>query len=314
MATGIHEEMLKDQVRTLTYRNSIYHNKHLFRGKIVLDVGCGTGILSMFAARAGAKHVYGVDCSQIIEHAQSIVKDNHLEHAITMIKGKIEEVELPVDEVDVIVAEWMGYCLFYESMLETVLFARDKWLKPGGLLFPDKACLYLTAIEDRKYKDEKIYWWDSVYGFNMSSIRDVALKEPLVDVVEPQQIVCDSCLIKEVDLYTVQTKELTFSSPFCLTSRRNDYIDAVVAYFTVEFTKCHKRTGISTSPEARYTHWKQTVFYIDDCLTIKTGEQLSGLFSMAPNPKNKRDLDFDISYNFEGELMQANVKQKYHMR
>ena len=52
--------MLKDQVRTLTYRNSIYHNKHLFRGKIVLDVGCGTGILSMFAARAGAKHVYGV--------------------------------------------------------------------------------------------------------------------------------------------------------------------------------------------------------------------------------------------------------------
>ena len=57
---GIHEEMLKDQVRTLTYRNAIYHNKHLFRGKIILDVGCGTGILSMFAAKAGAKHVYGV--------------------------------------------------------------------------------------------------------------------------------------------------------------------------------------------------------------------------------------------------------------
>lgn len=57
---GIHEEMLKDQVRTLTYRNAMYHNKHLFKGKIVLDVGCGTGILSMFAARAGAKHVYGV--------------------------------------------------------------------------------------------------------------------------------------------------------------------------------------------------------------------------------------------------------------
>ena len=60
LSLGIHEEMLKDQVRTLTYRNAIYHNKHLFRGKIVLDVGCGTGILSMFAARAGAKHVYGV--------------------------------------------------------------------------------------------------------------------------------------------------------------------------------------------------------------------------------------------------------------
>jgi protein arginine N-methyltransferase 1 len=52
--------MLKDEVRTLAYRNSIYNNKHLFKDKVVLDVGCGTGILSMFAAKAGAKHVYGV--------------------------------------------------------------------------------------------------------------------------------------------------------------------------------------------------------------------------------------------------------------
>lgn len=62
MNTGIHEEMLKDEVRTLTYRNAIYHNKHLVKDKVVLDVGCGTGILSMFAARAGAKHVIGVSC------------------------------------------------------------------------------------------------------------------------------------------------------------------------------------------------------------------------------------------------------------
>jgi len=52
---GIHEEMLKDEVRTLTYRNSMFHNKHLFKDKVVLDVGCGTGILSMFAAKAGAR-------------------------------------------------------------------------------------------------------------------------------------------------------------------------------------------------------------------------------------------------------------------
>merc|ERR1719342_1036227 len=60
--------MLKDEVRTLTYKNSIVHNKHLFRGKVVLDVGCGTGVLSMFAAKAGAK-VIGVECSSIIDYA-----------------------------------------------------------------------------------------------------------------------------------------------------------------------------------------------------------------------------------------------------
>lgn len=47
---------------------------------------------------------------------------------VSIIKGKVEEVELPVEKVDIIISEWMGYCLFYESMLNTVIYARDKWL------------------------------------------------------------------------------------------------------------------------------------------------------------------------------------------
>ena len=54
--------MLKDETRTITYRNALLHNKHLVRDKIVLDVGCGTGILCLFAVKAGAKHVIGVCC------------------------------------------------------------------------------------------------------------------------------------------------------------------------------------------------------------------------------------------------------------
>jgi protein arginine N-methyltransferase 1 len=92
---GIHEEMLKDEVRMRCYRNSIMNNKHLFKDKIVLDVGCGTGIMSMFAAKAGAKKVFGIDYSDIVFQAQQIVKDNKLDDVVTLIKGKAEEVELP---------------------------------------------------------------------------------------------------------------------------------------------------------------------------------------------------------------------------
>nr|NVI69795.1 arginine methyltransferase 1 [Cucujiformia] len=248
------------EVRTLTYRNSMYHNKHLFNGKIVMDIGCGTGILSMFAAKAGAKQVIAIECSNIVDYAKKIIETNKLDHIITIVKGKVEEVTLPpgIEKVDIIISEWMGYCLFYESMLDTVLFARDKWLKPDGLLFPDRCSLFVTAIEDRQYKDEKINWWDDVYGFDMSSIRKIAISEPLVDVVDPKQVVTNSCLLKEVDLYTVKKEDLEFSSPFNLICRRNDYIQAFVTFFNVEFTKCHKRLGFTTAPDAAYTHWKQT--------------------------------------------------------
>jgi protein arginine N-methyltransferase 1 len=119
--------MLKDEVRTVSYRNSIYQNQHLFKDKVVLDVGCGTGILCMFAAKAGAKMVIGVDMSNIIDQAKIIVKDNKLDDKIILLKGKMEDVVLPVEKVDIIISEWMGYCLLYETMLNTVLYARDRF-------------------------------------------------------------------------------------------------------------------------------------------------------------------------------------------
>lgn len=313
---GIHEEMLKDEVRTLTYRNAMYHNKHLFKDKIVLDIGCGTGILSMFAAKAGAARVFGIECSNIVEYAKKIVEANGLSEIVSIVKGKVEEVELPdgITKVDIIISEWMGYCLFYESMLDTVLYARDKWLQPDGLMFPDRATLFVCAIEDRQYKDEKINWWDDVYGFDMSSIRKVAISEPLVDVVDPKQVVTNACLVKEVDLYTVKKEDLDFSSPFHLQVRRNDYIQALVTYFTIEFSKCHKRTGFSTAPDAQYTHWKQTVFYFDEYMTVKKNDEITGVFAMKPNARNNRDLDFTLEIDFKGDCGEMHEVNHYRMR
>jgi len=313
---GIHEEMLKDEVRTMTYRNSMYHNKHLFRGKTVLDVGCGTGILSMFAAKAGAARVIGIECSNIADHARTIVKENKLDHIVVIVKGKVEEIELPegVDKVDIIISEWMGYCLFYESMLETVLHARDRWLRPDGMLFPDKCSLYITAIEDRQYKDDKIHWWEDVYGFNMGCLRHVAIREPLVDVVDQKMVVSNHCQLLEVDLNTLKKEDLAFDVPYELQVRHDDYVHAVVTFFTVEFSKCHKKTGFSTSPDAPYTHWKQTVFYLNDYATVKKGEVITGRFSLKQNSRNNRDLDFQIKVDFEGELGSLHEDNIYRMR
>lgn len=94
--------------------------------------------------------------STIIEKAKEIVEVNGMSDKITLLQGKMEEVTLPVDKVDIIISEWMGYFLLYESMLDTVLLARDRYLAPGGLIFPDKAQIYMAAIEDGDYKEEKI--------------------------------------------------------------------------------------------------------------------------------------------------------------
>ena len=109
-------------------------NAEVFKDKIVLDIGCGTGILSIFAARAGAKHVYGIEFADIADYAKEIIKKINLSDKITIFKSKVEETTLPVDKVDIIISEWMGYFLLYESMLDTVLYARDKWLTKDGYI------------------------------------------------------------------------------------------------------------------------------------------------------------------------------------
>lgn len=311
---GIHEEMLKDDVRTKSYRNAILNNKHLFKGKTVLDVGCGTGILSLFAAKAGATKVIGIDYSDIIIQAKQIVNDNNMNNIVILIQGKIEEVELPVDKVDIIISEWMGYCLLYESMLQSVIIARDKWLKPEGILFPDKANIYITAIEDAEYKEDKINFWDNVYGFNMSCIKKLAIQEPLVDVVESNQIMATSSKIFSLDLSTIRVEDLSFRVPFRVIANRDDFCHALVTFFDIEFSKCLKPIYFSTGPHAQYTHWKQTVFYLEDVLSMKKGEEIRGEFSCKPNSKNFRELDITITYQFQGEYDTVKSTQNYFLR
>ena len=275
--------------------------------------------------------------STIILKAREIVEINGMSDRITLLQGKMEEVVLPCDKVDIIISEWMGYFLLYESMLDTVLYARDNYLAKGtGLIFPDKATIWIAGIEDGEYKEEKIgcesrshsYMfksaadrnsdartvWDNVYGFNYTPLKHTALSEPLVDTVEMKAVVTDPAKVLTLDLYNCNADDLTFSIPFSMRVRRDDFIHALVSWFDIDFTACHKPISFSTGPHTKYTHWKQTVFYLHEVLTVRESEDVSGVLAVRPNSKNRRDLDIDISYSFDCDNLARRTSGKCEYR
>ena len=124
---------MEDTVRTPKYRDAILQNPTNFRGKVVMDVGCGSGILSLFAAQAGAAKVYACEASGAAEIARTLIKANGFENIVEVIQGKIEDItheKIPRNSIDVIVSEPLGTFLLNERMLETYIIARDMFLKP----------------------------------------------------------------------------------------------------------------------------------------------------------------------------------------
>ena len=306
---GIHEDMLKDKVRTLAYKNAIFTNPKLFKGKVVLDVGAGTGILSMFAAKAGARKVYAVEKSSIVDYAREIVKINGYADVIEVIQGTVEEIDLP-EKVDVIISEWMGYCLLYESMLPSVISARDRFMKEDGTMFPNQAKMYICAIEDAEYRARKIGFWDNVYGFDYSPIKKWALLEPLVETCPSDRILTKEATILDLDLNKCSIADLTITAKFTLTSSENDMMHAFVTWFDCFFHGPECSIELTTSPYRKETHWSQTIFYLETPVRVTPEEPIQGVFHMEPNLRNPRDQDFKIEFTNNGQ----HYSQLYKMR
>lgn len=282
----IHAEMLQDRCRTEAYRDFIFSNPSLVVDKDVLDVGCGTGILSMFCAKAGARSVTAVDNSKIVDKAKDIIRKNQLADKINIVEGKIEEVQLE-KKYDILISEWMGYALLFECMLDSVIKAREMYLRPGGLMVPSRAALFLSAVSDTAQYEKRFGFWKDVYDFDMSTVIPELYKEAVVELVDSRHIISESSGFKSFDLSSVQIKDLEFKSPYQLDISRPLPLTALVVYFSCYFDG-ELSTSLHTSPSSEPTHWMQTVLYLESVLDAKIGDVIEGNIEFRKNPCVKR--------------------------
>ena len=223
------QNMLQDSVRTGTYYNAVCYNASDFEGKVVLDVGTGSGILSLFAAQAGAKKVYAVECSGMVRYARQLIRANGFENVIQVILGKVEEVEIP-EKVDIIISEPMGFLLVHERMLESYITARDRFLKPGGLMFPTNGTIFLSVFSDddvyKEMKSKSKFWKQKdFYGFDITCLKADAQREvfnqPIVGYIPTSSLITATTATHVIDFQkdsvtSLHHIQIPFS--FCITS------------------------------------------------------------------------------------------------
>lgn len=289
---GIHHDMLFDKVRTESYKSAILDNPDVMKDKTVMDLGCGTGILSMFVATAGASQVIAIDQSDIVYNAMDIVRENNLQDKIKIIKGRLEDTKLP-DKVDIIVSEWMGYFLLFEGMLDSFIYARDNYLKPGGLLLPNKCNISLVGSGDSETHHRFISCWSDVYGYKMNCMKSEVIREASIDIANPEHLITTPHELCNIDLTTCTTETVNFSSEFKLNVLRDGNLSFFVGYFDT-FFDLPKPVTFSTGPQAIPTHWKQTVFYLKDPIPVKKDDCLTGTLICSRNTSDIRGLVVQI--------------------
>ncbi|KAL7587334.1 protein arginine N-methyltransferase PRMT10 [Lactuca sativa] len=321
------KEMLSDRVRMDAYYNSVFHNKHHFIGKTVLDVGTGSGILAIWCAQAGAKKVYAVEATKMAVHARELVKSNHLQDVIEVIEGSIEDITLP-EKVDVIISEWMGYFLLRESMFDSVICARDRWLKPNGIMYPSHARMWLAPIRsglaDHKMSDYEgsmddwhgfLKETEAYYGVNMSVLTKPFSKEQKKYYLEtsvwnslhPNQVVGTPAILKEIDCLKVTVEEIlkVEANISSLVTKEDTRLCGFGGWFDVHFKGSEENPAesdveLTTAPsQDDGTHWGQQVFLLHPHARVNEGEEIFVNFSMTRAEDNHRLMKVDLGYSIK---------------
>ena len=308
----VHQQnMMQDAVRTGAYQTAITENAPDFAGKTVLDVGTGSGILAVFAARAGAARVYAVEASGVAERAATLISANGLAGVITVIRARIEEVVLPpaggpaaaageAPGVDVIISEPMGFMLVHERMLESYMIARQRFLRPGGRMFPSTGTIFAAPFSDAVLWQEQVTkaaFWQSTdyYGLDITCLADAAaddhFAQPVVGYVDAASLLSAARATRVIDFEHDEPESLhdmTLELDFPVD--KTGLCHGLGLWFDVLFDGTSVKHVLSTAPTEPATHWYQCRLVLREPLAVNARQRIKGSLRMQANASYSYDL------------------------
>ena len=182
-------------------------------------------------------------------------------------------------QVDCVVSEWMGFHLLHEAMLDSVLFARAKWLRPGGRMLPCTARVFAAPVCMDAFCADKFGFWSDVRGFDMSALAPLAaaaaLAEPAVTDVAPEQLLAAPALVASIDCATARVADLyaDLGGHLAFPCTRTGMCHGFALWFETAFPADDGAAAVtlSTAPGAPRTHWQQSVLLLPEMLAATAG-------------------------------------------
>ncbi len=278
---SLHRWMLRDEVRNEAYRTAIV--RAVKPGDAVLDMGAGTGILSIFAAQAGARKVYAVERTGIAAVARRMIERNGMSDRIEVIEGNLEDIDLP-EKVDVLMSEWMGGLGVDENMLAPLVMARNRWLKPGGKILPERVTAVLAPVWMRVFDEDLSHWRTRPHGVDMSVVADITAHEPLMTQmpIGPEDVLSTPQEMWSHDAYTcsLQEADSSFQSRLSFVAERAGKISNLATWFHASF---FESPPLITAPDAPETHWGRFVFPLEKAVDVAKGTPIEVEFHCDPS-------------------------------